>query len=41
MKILWRMWRDHAPYSEALHMKNQTEHGSWVIRLLSGTPAAT
>ena len=41
VKILWRMWRDHAPYSEALHMKNQTEHGSWVIRLLPDTPAAT
>jgi transposase len=38
MKILWKMWQTRTPYNEALHMMNQTRHGSWVIQLL---PAAT
>jgi transposase len=36
-KILWKMWQTRTPYNEALHLKNQTEHGSWVIRLLPAT----
>ena len=40
VKILWKMWQTGTPYDEALHLRNQTEHGSWVIRLLpSPTPA--
>jgi transposase len=34
MKILWKMWQTGTPYNEALHLKNQTRHGSWVITLL-------
>lgn len=33
-KILWKMWQTGKPYNEALHLKNQTEHGSWVVTLL-------
>jgi hypothetical protein len=28
------MWQTRKPYDEALHTRNQTAHGSWVIRLL-------
>jgi transposase len=31
LKILWRMWQDHVPYDEAVHMMNMVRHGSWVI----------
>ena len=34
VKILWKMWQTGTPYDEALHTRNQTAHGSWVIRLL-------
>ena len=34
MKILWKMWQTGTPYDEALHLRNQTEHGSWVVKLL-------
>ena len=39
VKILWKMWQTGTPYSEALHLKNQTRHGSWVVQLLPATPA--
>ena len=39
VKILWKMWQTRTPYSEAVHLKNQTEHGSWVIQLLPAVPA--
>ena len=32
LKILWKMWQTHTPYNEALHTRNQTKHGSWVIQ---------
>jgi transposase len=38
LKILWRMWQDGVPYDEALHLRNQVAHGSWVIALVP--PAA-
>jgi transposase len=38
LKILWRMWQDGRPYDEALHLRNQVAHGSWVIALVP--PAA-
>jgi transposase len=42
LKILWKMWQTNTPYNEALHLKNQTRHGSWVLKLLpSPTPALT
>jgi len=34
LKILWKMWQDHASYDEARHSLDQTRHGSWVIDLL-------
>jgi transposase len=33
LKILWKMWRTRTPYNEALHTRNQTDHGSWVLAL--------
>ena len=36
LKIFWKMWQTHTPYDEALHTRNQTQHGSWVLSL---TPA--
>jgi len=27
------MWQTHTSYEEALHTRNQTEHGSWVLQL--------
>ncbi len=38
LKILWRMWQDHVPYNEALHMMSLARSGSWVIGLLPATP---
>jgi transposase len=34
LKIVWRMWQDGTRYDEALHMRNQVTHGSWVIALV-------
>lgn len=31
LKILWTMWQKRVPYDEALHLRNMTEHGSWVL----------
>ena len=28
LKILWKMWQTHTRYDEALHTRNQTQHGS-------------
>ena len=39
LKILWRLWQDGAPYDEALHLRNQVAHGSWVIALVPPTAA--
>jgi len=33
LKILWKMWKEHTPYDEARHMRDQVKHGSWVIAL--------
>jgi len=32
LKILWKMWQTRSPYNEALHTRNQTKHGSWVLQ---------
>ena len=40
MKIVWKMWQTKTHYSEALHMKNQVKHGSWVIKLMPSAPAS-
>jgi hypothetical protein len=39
LKILWKMWQEHAIYDEARHLLNQTRHGSWVIGLLPAQAA--
>jgi len=31
LKILWKMWQTGTTYDEALHTRNQTRHGSWVL----------
>ena len=33
LKILWKLWQTRTPYNEALHTRNQTQHGSWVLAL--------
>ena len=33
VKILWKMWQTGTPYDEALHTRNQVNHGSWVVQL--------
>jgi len=33
LKIIWKMWQTHTPYDEALHTRNQTKHGSWILAL--------
>ena len=37
LKIAWKMWQTRTEYNEARHLKNQTKHGSWVIKLLPET----
>ena len=33
LKILWKMWQTRTPYDEALHTRNQVQHGSWILAL--------
>jgi hypothetical protein len=33
LKILWKMWQTRTVYDEAFHIRNQTQHGSWVVSL--------
>jgi transposase len=33
IKIIWKMWQTSTPYDPEIHMKNQTKHGSWVLKL--------
>lgn len=39
LKILWKMWQTHTRYDEALHTRNQVQHGSWLLRLQPHQPA--
>lgn len=40
LKILWKMWQTKTHYDESLHLRNQTRHGSWVVKLMpDATPA--
>jgi transposase len=41
LKILWKMWQTRTRYDEALHTRNQTRHGSWVLQLLPQSNANT
>jgi hypothetical protein len=38
LKVLWRMWRDHAPYAEAHYLKALQQHGSLVYQTLQAQP---
>jgi transposase len=40
LKIIWKMWQTGTRYDEALHMRNQIKHGSWVIALEPATVQA-
>ena len=40
LKILWTMWQSRTPYNEALHTRNQTQHGSWVLALTTSKKPA-
>ena len=40
LKILRKMRQTNKPYNEALHMRNQVLHGSWVIALTQQAPVA-
>jgi transposase len=33
LKILWKMWQSRTPYDEALHLRHQVQHGSWLLTL--------
>jgi transposase len=35
LKILWTMWQTRTPYDGELHLRNQAEHGSWVLQLMT------
>ena len=37
LAILWRMWQDHTLYDPELHLRNQLQHGSWVLKLIEKT----
>ena len=39
LKIIWKMWQTRTTYDEALHTRNQTEHGSWVLQLMDQKPS--
>ena len=34
LKILWKMWTDGKPYDGDRHLRDQIQHGSWVIALM-------
>ena len=40
LKILWKMWLSNSTYNPDFHTKNQLEHGSWVLKLLTQSPNA-
>jgi transposase len=40
LKIVFKMLSDKKPYDAELHARNQHKHGSWVLNLVSNTPAA-
>lgn len=41
LKILWKMWQTRTTYNEALHTRNQTKHGSWVVAMAPTEPQPT
>jgi transposase len=38
VKIIWKMWQERKPYDPEIHQRNQTQHGSWVLQLVTPTP---
>jgi transposase len=43
LNILWRIWQNRTAYNEAIHLRNQVQHGSWIVHLLppSESPSTT
>jgi transposase len=43
LKILWRLWQQHQPYEEAVHLESLQRHGSavWAALQSAATPAAS
>ena len=39
LRILWKMWQTRTPYDEALHLRNQIKHGSWLAAEKPASPA--
>jgi transposase len=35
LKIIWKMWQTRTPYDAELHMRNQLQHGSWVLQMIT------
>jgi transposase len=35
LKIIWKMWQTGQPYDPEFHMRNQLQHGSWVLELMT------
>jgi transposase len=33
LNIIWKMWQTKTAYNSELHLKNQLDHGSWVLQL--------
>ena len=38
LKILWKMWTDRTAYDGERHLRDQVQHGSWVIALMPASP---
>lgn len=38
LKILWKTWTQRTPYDGDRHLRDQIQHGSWVISLIPKTP---
>jgi transposase len=32
LKIIWKMWQTKTTYNSEFHLKNQVDHGSWVLK---------
>jgi hypothetical protein len=39
LKVLWKMWADRSAYDGDRHLRDQLQHGSWVIALMPQTVA--
>ncbi len=37
LKIIWKMWQTRTTYDGELHLRDQAQHGSWVLQLMTST----